>query len=477
MRRSVILAVLVLWACSSPAETIRLKNGRVIYADRVSEKDGRVSYEVGDNTFTIPKNLVERIDTGGQAPVPSAHRADDARPAADDIPIVNLDAPGAQEISARVIQNGRVDEDALASIEAQRNVPVSALAYDIAGLQAQTSGDNARAAGFFRHGLSLAPENPYLLAHYVALLLNTQRYVEALPHAEHAARLAPTSADVLALLGFAYFFNDRTRDAVTPWKKSLALRPNESVKQYLAKAERELAAEANFGQQASSHFTLRYEGSESPPALRRQLLAALEADYDDLVRELGVAPRESIPVVLYANQAFEDVTQAPSWADAVNDGKLRIPLDHLATVTPELARVLKHELAHTFIHQLSRGRAPQWLHEGVAQALEPRTLAMNGGSNGRWMARIFASGHQAPFNMLEQPFTKLSGEAALVAYMESLAAVEYIRSTYGMDDVCRVLQRIGEGSSTEAALRATIHSGYDGLEQDVGAYLKRTYGN
>ncbi len=102
---------------------------------------------------------------------------------------------------------------------------------------------------------------------------------------------------------------------------------------------------------------------------------------------------------------------------------------------------------------------------------------MNGGSNGRWMARIFASGHQAPFNMLEQPFTKLSGEAALVAYMESLAAVEYIRSTYGMDDVCRVLQRIGEGSSTEAALRATIHSGYDGLEQDVGAYLKRTYGN
>jgi hypothetical protein len=45
-----------------------------------------------------------------------------------------------------------------------------------------------------------------------------------------------------------------------------------------------------------------------------------------------------------------------------------------------------------------------------------------------------------------------------------------------MSDVVRILQRIGQGSSTEAALRATIHSGYSSLEEEIAQYLKKTYG-
>ena len=67
-------------------------------------------------------------------------------------------------------------------------------------------------------------------------------------------------------------------------------------------------------------------------------------------------------------------------------------------------------------------------------------------------------------------------EAAL-AYDESLAAVQYISQTYGMSDLQRILQRLGEGSSTEAALRATIHSDYAQLEAEVSKYLTTTYGN
>ena len=32
-----------------------------------------------------------------------------------------------------------------------------------------------------------------------------------------------------------------------------------------------------------------------------------------------------------------------------------------------------HEYAHAAIHELARGRAPRWLHEGLAQALEGAT--------------------------------------------------------------------------------------------------------
>ena len=217
---------------------------------------------------------------------------------------------------------------------------------------------------------------------------------------------------------------------------------------------------------------MRYEGGQTSESLRRELLATLETSYEDLVRQLGVAPRNSIPVVLYTGQAFFDVTQAPSWSGAVNDGKLRIPIEGLTSVTSELARVLKHELAHSFINYVSGGRCPQWLHEGIAQAIEPKSIS----SSGRRLAQLFAAQHEIPFNALEGSFMRFSGIEASLAYDESLAAVQYISDTYGMSDLRRVLERLSQGSSTEAALRGTIHSDYGQLETEVAKYLAGRYG-
>ena len=69
------------------------------------------------------------------------------------------------------------------------------------------------------------------------------------------------------------------------------------------------------------------------------------------------------------------------------------------------------------------------------------------------------------------------GTEAYVAYAESLAAVSYINDSYGMSDVQRILQLLSQGSSPEAALRATIHSDYGQLESDLAKYLADKYGN
>ena len=148
-------------------------------------------------------------------------------------------------------------------------------------------------------------------------------------------------------------------------------------------------------------------------------------------------------------------------------------MEGLSSVNSELARVLKHELAHSFINQLSGGRCPQWLHEGIAQALEPKSLS----SNGRRLAQLYAAQKEIPFNMLETSFMQFSSMEAVLAYDESLAAVHYIDETYGRGDLRRILQRLAEGSSTEAALRSTIHSDYGHLQIEVGKYLVDMYGN
>ncbi|HLK33960.1 MAG TPA: hypothetical protein VKT29_12775, partial [Terriglobales bacterium] len=264
----------------------------------------------------------------------------------------------------------------------------------------------------------------------------------------------------------------RTKEAITSWKRSLELRPDSRVEQFLAKAQREVATEANFSERETGHFTLRYAGRQTSDEFRRQLLQALDADYNDLSTQLDGQPRYSIPVVLYTEQEFFDVTQAPGWSNAINDGKLRIPVSGLTDITPELARVLKHELAHSFINQLSAGRCPQWLHEGIAQLLEPRTAA----PFGRRLGQLMVSHQALPFNLMDGSFVHFSAPEARLAYDESLATAEYIRDTYGMDDLVRILRRIAEGSSTEAALRATIHCDYAGLENEVGTFLQNKYG-
>ena len=177
-------------------------------------------------------------------------------------------------------------------------------------------------------------------------------------------------------------------------------------------------------------------------------------------------------MTLYTEQAFFDVTHAPTWSGAINDGKLRIPVSGLSSMTPELAHVLKHELAHSFVTQLSGGRCPMWLHEGIAQFVEPRSL----GSEGHQLSSLFKTQRNIPLNALEGSFMSFSGVQAYVAYAESLAAVSYINDSYGMSDVARILERLSQGQSTEAALRTTIHSDYGQLESDLGRYLKDKYG-
>ncbi|MGH9670463.1 MAG: peptidase MA family metallohydrolase [Terriglobales bacterium] len=464
MRVPVILFITL--ALAAQAETIHLKSGRTILASNVREKDGRIEWEVGDNTYSIAKSLVERIDTGG-APVVSRGGAREIEVAP---PTERLEH--AEELSGRVVVQGRVDPGALAAVEKEGFPENSAAAYYAAAEYEYSHGNLEQSRIYLERALSFTPNNSIIVDNYAYVLLVLGKTEEGLSQAGRATRMAPNSADAFKILGMAYYKSDKTEEAIRAWKRSLELRPDSSVRQYLRKAEREQTAESQFGQEETGHFTLRFEGRQSSAALRQEILATLEAHYSELAGALGASPRASIPVILYTGQAFFDVTQAPGWSGAINDGKLRIPIEGVSSVTPELSRVLKHELAHSFIADITHNRCPTWLNEGVAQALEPKSSA----AHGRALARLFTSGSQTPLNALEGPFNRFSTQQAVVAYAESLAAVEYIRDNYGMSDVVRILERIGQGSSTEAALRATIHSGYASLEEEIGRYLKKVYG-
>ena len=463
------LLCLTLGATAGSAETIYLKNGRKILADHVQEKGNHYEYEIGDDSYAIPKSSVDHVDAGGMPAVSSV-----AAKSLGDLPAFTPANSLANEgdIPAKLIKDGKVDPEALSNLEGKGNAELSATAEFIAGKFEFERGNIGQSRRYFENALRFQPENSTILVYYSALLVRTGNAAQALPYAQRAVRAAPDSPDAYTMLGYAQFASDRTKEAVASWKHSLELRPDAAVQQFLAKAQREQNVETDFAQRESSHFVLHYEGKQTSEALRGQIIAALESDYDDLARDLGTPARDNILVTLYTEQGFFDVTHAPSWSGAMNDGKLRIPISGLSSMTPELARVLKHELAHSFINQLSGGRCPPWLHEGIAQFLEPKSL----GSDGHQLALLFKAQQNIPINALEGSFQRFSSSQAYLAYAESLAAVSYINDSYGMSDVQRILQRLGEGSSTEAALRSTIHSDYGQLESEVTKYLADKYG-
>ena len=468
--RVTILFIAVAFALDGAwADTIHLKNGRTIVADHVRENGNHYEYDVGDDSYAIPKSVVDHVDAGGMP----THAASGAAKVADLPAFTPADSLANEgDLVAKIIKEGKVNSDVLASLEGKGNIELSATADFIAGKFEFEHGNIAQSRQYFENALRFQPDNSTILIYYAALLVRTGNAAQALPYAQRAARAAPNSPDAYTMLGYAQFASDRTKEAVTSWKRSLELRPDAKVEQFLAKAQCEQTVESDFAQGESSHFVLHYEGKQTSEALRGQILAALESDYDDLVRDLGNPPRDNILVTLYTEQAFFDVTHAPTWSGAINDGKLRIPISGLSSMTPELAHVLKHELAHSFITQLSGGRCPPWLHEGVAQLLEPRSL----GGAGHQLSLLFKAQRNIPLNALEGSFQHFSGGEAYVAYAESLAAVSFINDSYGMSDIQRILQRISQGNSPEAALRATIHSDYGQFESDLARYLADKYG-
>jgi tetratricopeptide (TPR) repeat protein len=478
------------------ADTIHFKNGAYIEVDRASEKDGQIEYWMGSTRYTIPTTKVEKITKGGgpsitlgtQVPVnlvpPSTADAVASRhssstplptPAASSHGKISVSVPSLPDddsywshLRAKVVNRDHVDEGALSALENQADEEQTSNAYFVAGAFEEEQGNPEGACRYFEYALSLNPNQASLLAWYATSLAEARRYEEAASQAEHLTQIEPNSAQAFRWLAAAQYNADRTRDAVRAWKRALELEPNPETQRLLERAQRELDVEERSNQQESRHFSLRYEGGETSIALQRDLLGTLEDQYQELTRELDYSPRENIVVTLYTKKQFFDVTEAPSWAAGLNDGKLRIPIQGVTSMTPELQRVLKHELTHSFVRFMVGDRCPSWLNEGLAQLVEPRSSS----GNASVLAALFEQHKQIPFAVLEHPFNDLSEIQAQVAYAESLSALEYLRSRYGMDDVLRILRHVGSGDAPESALRAVTRSDYADLEKGLAGFLE-----
>jgi len=461
--------LLVCFAAASSADVIVLKNGRRIVAVNVKEAEGKISGETPAGTITVPASMVDRIERDAPGRSPAA----DLRwgpPRAD----LSGDAGAAAQ---PVVRGSAIDFEALQRIRREASngdaaaVARAADAESAVGAFEFNRGNLDEALIHAERALAFEPAKGTLLLNVAYLRLRRAEYGSALAFLVRARRVAPDSPDVAKLTGWAYYGLNRLPQAVEEWRRSQRLLPDDDVAGALAKAERDLEAERNFREDGSEHFVLRYDGAAAPE-LARSILRQLEDDFRSVSAALDYSPSEPVAIILYTNRAFADITRAPAWAGAINDGRIRIPVQGLTSVTPALARVLRHELTHSLVGGKTRGRCPVWLQEGVAQWMDGSRLGPAAAAS---LVSLYDRHEDPSLGSLEGSWMNMPSDFVGTAYAWSLAVVESLVHAGGTSDIERLLDRIASEPTAEPAVRAAVRLDYATLNRFTADYLRSNY--
>jgi tetratricopeptide (TPR) repeat protein len=476
---------------TSSDQVSTLKKGVAVYVDLRMDQGGkswcgvRPSAQANRIGFVDCRSL-ERV--AGAAPSVAGRHSSSAisestHGAGAEIPLERPATPTAKGYAAmkdEVVKEGVIDAGLISTLEAEASrggptaVTRAALAHLAAGEFELAQHEPDKALEHFEAMEPFAGQQRDLLlasldGRIYALMMKSE-YSTALELIEKARKLSPQSANLAAWSGYTHYRMNQLDAAIGDLQTAEKIRPSQSVAALLDKAKRDKNAEDDFREGESSHFVLRYHGGASRQ-LASEVIHTLEDQFQVLKSELHYTPPEQIGVILYTQESFFDVTRVPGWAGGLNDGRIRVPVQGLETVSDLLARILKHELAHSFVYQKTSGRCPTWLQEGVAQWMEGRRTGVDAAQ----LVAFYQDGKGKSLRYLDGPWMVLSSGQARYAYAWALAVVEAIEADSGSDGLDRLLDAERTETSGENALLQALRTNYSSLDDSTADYLRRTY--
>lgn len=278
------------------------------------------------------------------------------------------------------------------------------------------------------------------------------------------------SAEVLDLSAMLAYYQGDYPKALETLGKALAIDSNSEQRHALnLLLQQTHDTTRDFKRFESDHFVL-YLDEPRDGLLTKPALAALEKAHEEVGRELGYWPRSKVRIEIAPDVSAFNAISTLSLRDIEETGAIGLcKFNKVMIISP---RVLAHgyrwldSLTHEYIHfaivNLTRNKAPIWLHEGIARYYE--TLWRNPlqrskpdyltPANETLLARATASQKFIGFKEMEPSLIRLeTPEQVQLAYAEAASAVDYVRQAKGSTGVRDVLSELAERSTAEAIER------------------------
>jgi tetratricopeptide (TPR) repeat protein len=407
------------------ADRLHLEGGGIVEVDRWWVDGETILYEGPAGTVGLPRSMVVTIE---------ATDAADGGMARSEAPQTAVEPPSSGARPIAVAGPWETHDDRTRT-EVRRMMDEA--------VAAATDREFETASDLFLRVLGEDPSVNQARVGYALCEIALGRNERALPMVLEGLSQAPDSADLHELLGDLRDAEERVDDAVREWKEAFRLSPSDRRREKILKGERELHAGRDYGFTATAHFNIRYDG-DIAPTLAEEITDYLEERYRDLSDSFRHAPPQPINVLLYPDRQFRDVTLAPESVAGLYDGKIRVPLGGISRVDERARQLLVHELTHAVVHSKTRGNCPRWLHEGLAQLMEGRTLTRA------------ATGEVRRLVVSDPPTWETRG----FTYPAALSLTQYLESRRGLGGIVVLLENLADGLDLDAALKDAFSDDY-----------------
>ncbi len=206
-----------------------------------------------------------------------------------------------------------------------------------------------------------------------------------------------------------------------------------------------------------------YEGKNK--SFAEELMAAAHQALARLAEDTGAHLEKPVKLYIYANA--KDLQGAMIYPQEWTGG---VAFTRYGTIAIGIApgnlnwgkRVIAHELTHLVIHQMTLNpysELPTWLDEGLAMYAEgvpaPELRAL--------LDKAMTEDALISVRSLSSPFSAYAKESYL-SYAQSYSLVEFLISSYGQENMLKLLNTFREGSSYNEALEKVYGFDMDGLD-------------
>jgi hypothetical protein len=174
----------------------------------------------------------------------------------------------------------------------------------------------------------------------------------------------------------------------------------------------------------------------------------------------GHQPEGRLQVSIYTEEVLGQVYRIPAHfvrgLFAPDIRRIRLNLSQSVAYSNDLSHLVRHEYTHAVIHDVTKGTAPIWVHEGLAQVMEGRP---------RYGLDITIPREHVTLPGIERLGRTGDPVAFTAGYILMHVAMEHVVDRAGISGVATFLKLLGQGQSVDQALKEATGLTTEDVEQ------------